>query len=252
MRLTALLPLCLVPLAACAATPRQEQVALKDESQPFSTPRTIPTAYESAVLARRILALTPLAVFSSNFPSTSHPREHRPEGLAGVPIGLVDYVADCEDNGSPTILAVSIGTTFRNAAAGSNVSLAFQWTPPYAPSQRMGGVSSNPVALPYSAANLPRFSLIGHFETIPEDVVESQDVVKCYTAIHPDAKYWLPGGGAHHSEWARLVVDEIYFVGGFGDRAYIGWIDVEDWKKVTPEEWKSVELPGEKKGWKEW
>lgn len=76
--------------------------------------------------------------------------------------------------------------------------------------------------------------------------------MKCYTEVHPDAKYWLPGGNVHHGEWARLVVDEIYFVGGFGDRAYIGWLDVEDWKSITQEEWESIELPGEQEGWKEW
>jgi hypothetical protein len=50
----------------------------------------------------------------------------------------------------------------------------------------------------------------------------------------------------------RLVVQDIYWVGGFGDRAYIGWIDAKDWRNVTRKEWEVVRLPGEQKGWKEW
>lgn len=255
MHLTSLLALGLVPLAACAvAAPRHEQQVVGVEDQPFGAPRRIPTAHESAVMARRILALSPLGVFTSNFPESSHPHEHRPDGMKGISIGLTDYVADCEDNGNPTILKVNIGTTFRNADAGSNVSIAMTWVPPHAPSKRMGGPLSHhhPIALPYSAANLPRFSLIGHLESMTEEEVEEKEIAKCYTSVHPDAKYWLPGGGGHAAEWARLVVDQVYFVGGFGDRAYIGWIDPEDFKSVTAEEWQSIELPGEKKGWKEW
>jgi hypothetical protein len=219
----------------------------------------IPTPYESAVLARRILALTPLAVFSTVFPK-AHAEEHRPDGLnlEGVPIGLVDYVADCEGTGNPTVLALSIGTTFKNAAAGSNVSVSYQWTPPHKPAKRIESSSkdrkkhAHPHSLPYSAANLPRFSVSGHLEKITDEEAEEKGIVKCYTAVHPDAKYWLPGNKIHHAEWARLVVDSVYWIGGFGDRAYIGWLDLEDFKNITREEWEAVELPGERKGWKEW
>lgn len=45
---------------------------------------------------------------------------------------------------------------------------------------------------------------------------------------------------------------EIYWFGGFGDRSYIGWIPLDVWQGIQKEEWESVRLPGEKKGWKEW
>ena len=44
----------------------------------------------------------------------------------------------------------------------------------------------------------------------------------------------------------RMVVEEIYWIGGFGDRSYIGWFDPEEWKRITKEEWEQVRLPGEK------
>jgi hypothetical protein len=236
----------------------------------------VPTSYESAVLGRRILALTPLGTVSTVFPSDSSPaaRENRPAGLAGMPHGLMEYIADCDssESGNPTILAISVETSFKNAAAGSNVSVSVQWTPPHPPAKRIQaerqrswrrgwwetlvgdkeeveGEIADPST--YSAANLPRFSLLGYVERI-DGGDESKGLAKCFVQTHPDAKFWLPGNRIHESHFVRLVVTEVYWIGGFGDRAYIGWIPVEEWNKVTRTEWEAVSLPGEKKGWKEW
>jgi len=216
----------------------------------------IPTSYESAVLARRILQLTPLGTLSTIFPSNSHSNEHRPSGLENTPIGLMDYIADCESVGNPNILAIRIATSFKNVDAGSNISISLSWTPPYPPSSRIGlsslFSSQEKDLFAFSAANLPRFSLSGYLEAIPVAEAEEKGLKECFVKTHQDAKYWLPGNRIHTSEWTRLVVTQIYWVGGFGDRAYIGWIPVEEYANVTKEEWESVRLPGEKKGWKEW
>ncbi|KXJ94379.1 pyridoxamine 5'-phosphate oxidase-domain-containing protein [Microdochium bolleyi] len=240
----------------------------------------IPTAYESAVLGRRILALSPLGTLATVFPSSSSSssdghysaEERRPAGLGGVPLGLMDYVADCENGGNPTILAINIATSFRNVRAGSNISLAQAWAPRYAPDKRIKstrpsfwdwlsgvfGSGSDDVdagngggdSVPYSAANLPRYSLVGYLEKI--EATELAGISSCFVKQHPDAKYWLPGNSIHESEFVRLVVTQVYWIGGFGDRAYIGWIDPADWKNITRKEWEAVRLPGEKKGWDEW
>jgi len=81
---------------------------------------------------------------------------------------------------------------------------------------------------------------------------EERRVAECFVRVHPDARHWLPGNRIHSSRWVRLVVTHIYWIGGFGDRAYIGWIPVEEWRNVTREEVGKIRLPGEKKGWKEW
>jgi Pyridoxamine 5'-phosphate oxidase len=168
-----------------------------------------------------------------------------------MPIGLMDYISDCEPSGNPTILAINIATSFKNVASGSNISLSINWTPPYPPKSRIESASAKNT-FAYSAANLPRFSLIGVLEKIPQADVEAQDIGACFVKQHNDAKYWLPGNKIHDSEWVRLVVQEVYWIGGFGDRAYIGWIPVEQWRNVTKAEWEGIRLPGEKKGWKEW
>jgi hypothetical protein len=211
----------------------------------------IPTSYESAIMARRILNLTPLGTLSTIFPSSpSSTFENRPGGLGGMPIGLMDYIADCEDSGDPTILAINIATSFKNVAAGSNISLSLQWTPPYPPKSRISLLGGE--AVPYSAANLPRFALLGFLEKITQEEVVGQGLGKCFVKTHKDARYWLPGNSIHESQFVRLVVQEVYWIGGFGDRAYIGWIPVDEWRNVTREDWEGIRLPGEKKGWKEW
>jgi hypothetical protein len=280
MRLLSALAL---PLAAAAAAVIQHDAGLV-------SPLDIPTVHESAVLARRIVALSKIGTLSTVFQPAARELADAddvaanavPPGLVGAPIGLPDYFADCggRDDGSPTILAIDIATPFRNVRAGSNISLAIEWVPPYPPAKRislwsrLSGLfsssspssssddgSDTPDTSPYSAANLPRFSLIGYLEPLVEDAADDDGVdasgtgdalAKCFVAKHPDARYWLPGNRIHHSRWARLVVTHLYWVGGFGDRAYIGWIPAAEYAAVTREEWEAVRLPGEKPGWKEW
>lgn len=255
------------PLNLFSNPPANEAAALR-----------IPTSYESAVLGRRILALTPIGTLATIFPNdsnnnTADASENRPAGLGGQPLALMDYIADCTSGGDPTILALNIETHFRNVRAGSNISLAMRWTPPHPPAERIESVASRLRSLlgwstdgddasydplPYSAANLPRFNLLGYIAPIPGSDERSNPssvgagLAKCFTAAHPDARYWLPGNRIHESHFVRLVVTHVYWIGGFGDRAYIGWIPAEEWRNVTAEEWQSVRLPGEKKGWKEW
>ncbi|OAA61833.1 FMN-binding split barrel-related protein [Niveomyces insectorum RCEF 264] len=251
--------------------------ATSDNSAPFR----IPTVYESAVLARRVLALTSFGTIATVFPGSSpswtpHHAENRPDGLAGIPVGLPEYLAACEEDdpahqGDPTLLAIRIATTFKNARAGSNVSLTLEWVPPPPPPPAapqpahkmslrsriqtwlgMGkGESAKHTKTPpahahvgYSAAALPRFALLGYLEPIAAG--SSSSLATCFTAAHPDAHAWLPGNkGVHASTWERLVVTQVYWIGGFGDRAYIGWIPADTWRSVTRAEWEQARLPGE-------
>lgn len=251
----------------CTATPTgQPEQVLSVSEDPSTFPFKVPTPYQSAILGRRVLAKSALGVLSTVFPDDKDvsSKENRPSGLGGAPIGLVDYIADCEDDGNPTILSMTIATFQKNVAAGSNISVAVQWTPPYLPKrrikslgatiwERLFGASSNDDEsgrdpIPYSVANLPRFSMVGYLEEIPM----TPALTACYVRTHPDAKFWLPGNPIHESFFTRLVVQEIYWIGGFGDRAYIGWLDPEEWKSVTQAQWQSVRLPGETKDWNEW
>jgi hypothetical protein len=102
-----------------------------------------------------------------------------------------------------------------------------------------------PITRPYSPASMPRFSLIGHLEEIDTDSIDVARLKLCYAKTHPDSPLWMPGSKIHVSYWARMVVEEIYWLGGFGDRAYIGWIPLDDFQSVTEDEITKLRLPGE-------
>jgi hypothetical protein len=156
----------------------------------------------------------------------------------------MDYYAACWPRPfDPTILAIGIATSFKNAATGSNVTLSLRYHPP----------TDRPPAksiYTYSPANLPRFSLMGYLEAIPEADASVYNVSGCFLERHRDARPWLPANRIHESWWSRLVVTEVYWIGGFGDRNFIGWISLAEWRGVTQAEVEACRLVGEK-GWKE-
>lgn len=203
--------------------------------------QSIPTVHESAIQARRILNLSTIATLSTVFPTHQQhvALENRPDDLAGAPIGLIDYYASCDPTPyNPTILAISIATSFKNARAGSNVTLSLRYHPP----------SDHPPGhdiYTYSPANLPRFSLVGYIEPVALSEVQERGIDRCFLDRHPDAVAWRPGNAIHESWWARLVVEQVYWIGGFGDRAYIGWIPVAEWRGITQEEVENARLVGE-------
>ena len=89
--------------------------------------------------------------------------------------------------------------------------------------------------------------MIGNLEEISGEEVGEKGIEQCFLASHRDSIAWLPGRkwAAHAGFWTRLVVQEAYWIGGFGDRNYIGWLDPEEWRKVKKEDWDKVRLPGE-------
>lgn len=231
---------------------QQQHVLLlgQPSEQGSTTSFHYPTIHESAVQARRILNLSSIATFSTVFPPPPPPPpsnngasslENRPDGVAGAPIGQMEYYASCgPDLYNPTILAVGIATTYKNARAGSNVTLSLRYHPP----------SNHPASkdpYTYSPANLPRFSLIGRIELLSREEIESNEIEACFLARHPDAKIWTPGNDIHDSWWAKLVVAEVYWFGGFGDRAYIGWIPADVYRAVTEKEVDAIRLVGEER-----
>ncbi|ODM14369.1 hypothetical protein SI65_10204 [Aspergillus cristatus] len=229
-------------------------------------PMIRPSWFTSVLMARRLLALSTSGVASTIFPSSLPPNGHTPPSVAGHSISLREYFADCDEalpssykyanngDGNPTLLALKVATTFRNTAAGSNISLSLDWwdhindTEPIYP------------GFPLSPAGLPRVTLFGYVEPFPEPIPEDVETAleKCYLRAHPDAEVWLPHkrGSPHSSFWARMVVTDVYWIGGFGDVQQIGWMDVKEWAGVRRKGsvegvgdgrgWEDVRLPGEK------
>ena len=86
---------------------------------------------------------------------------------------------------------------------------------------------------------------MGYVERIPDEEIARENISECFLERHEDARLWAPGNDIHESWWGRLVVQEVFFFGGFGDRARIGWLPVEEWQGVTMEEVEGYRLVGE-------
>lgn len=222
-----------------------------------------PSWFDSVLMARRLLAKSTVGIASTVYQnSDSSPAA----GLQGVSISLPEYIADCSEidssdnhnNGNPILLGLYVSTTFQNIAKGSNISLSIDWWSHLK--------DTNPLypGFPLSEAGLPRISLLGYVERLNLSSASSPATTKagleeCFFATHPDAKVWAPGNpdSPHSGFWARMVVTQVYWIGGFGDLQQIGWMNVTDWKGVGRYEsdesigdgsgrgWEDVRLPGE-------
>ena len=214
---------------------------------------SFPTIHESAVMARRILHLSSHGTLVTTFPVSPQSidprsiRAGRPPEVEGDAIGLLEYYADCEpETGNPTLLAIDIATPFRNYEAGSNISLSIRWWPDQ--SESFSAPAGNDIPTPHTPAALPRFSLHGFLEHIPDKVLAKKSIPACFLKTHPDSVIWQPGNDvSHESKYLRFVVEHVYWFGGFGDRARIEWLPVDEWRAVTMEEIATCRLPGETK-----
>lgn len=144
----------------------------------------------------------------------------------GLPASFVEYYTDCGD-GNPVMLAINMATSFKNIAEGSQYSLTVR-VGDHAPHEQVS--PKYPGGRPYSVAGSPRLNLRGQFRDLSEDEVDA--VKECFLQRHKDAVWWLPGNKIHESHFVKFMVDDVYFLGGFGDTAYIGNVPSELYHKA--------------------
>ncbi|KAF5098245.1 hypothetical protein D0Z03_001252 [Geotrichum reessii] len=180
----------------------------------------IPTVEEAAAEARTLVNRESLANLATLDASHNN-----------IPVSFMEYYADCDNDGSLTLLSLNIGSSFRNIAKGSPATLSI----------RVGDHAINdvvdidyPGSIPTSPAGSPRISLRGKFVDV-EDASEHERLAKCFVSKHPDSKWWLPGNPIHGSKWSKFEVEGVYFLGGFGDRAFIGDIPQELYSSAQPQ-----------------
>ncbi|CAM9567515.1 unnamed protein product, partial [Ectocarpus fasciculatus] len=81
----------------------------------------------------------------------------------------------------------------------------------------------------YDIMTKPRTTLMGQLERVPDEELDAAK--ETYLKKHPSSKAWI-----NFSDFGmyRMVVEDVYVVGGFGNDHYIGW--------VAPEQYLSIEL----------
>ncbi|GMK53747.1 hypothetical protein CspeluHIS016_0103330 [Cutaneotrichosporon spelunceum] len=175
------------------------------------------TEAEATTNAARLATHVTVGTMASVFPEGSP--------SAGHPFALMESHAPCHPDGALTFISMPISLMQRNVKA-------------------TGGRASYALATPrrpwsHNEYAIPRVSFIGNL-TVLEDVEEEEHerLRECFVSYHPDAKWWIPGDadGAHTSRWARMDVDSIYYVGGFGNVGWIGHIPVENFASALEKE----------------
>ncbi|KAK9319575.1 pyridoxamine 5'-phosphate oxidase-domain-containing protein [Lipomyces orientalis] len=170
-----------------------------------------PDLEEAAFQARRLVHDQSLGYLNTVYQHGHH---------KGSPFSLPEYYADCDTNGTLTLLIVEIGVNYDNWQAGSPVSFSIGHTSTFIP--------------PISPASQPRVSLQGSLSYIPEDDEDALKKAKlCFLRHHPDSRLWFPGNAFHNSSFAKFDVKSVYWVGGFSHDSYVGEIPVKLYHNVT-------------------
>ncbi|KZO93307.1 hypothetical protein CALVIDRAFT_540026 [Calocera viscosa TUFC12733] len=171
----------------------------------------------AALLARELLQQETIGSLATVFPPTH-------TALPGEPFSLMEYFASCHANGSLTLLFLPIAQNNRNILASPGHSATLTVRVPDPIGERRGWDSP---------ASRGRVALIGNVTVTGKDGTGVKD---CYLEKHPDAEDWLPGGEdvPHNAYWARFDPHHIYWVGGFGDEHYIGYIPLDLYQKTLP------------------
>lgn len=186
----------------------------------------VPGEIESASIARTLVSRESM-VNVNTFKTIK-----RGDKSVKLPVSSMEYYVDCDNDGDFYWLVVDIGSSYQNILHGSEYSFTLrvgdhpvneEVNPEYP-----GGMSTSP-------AGSPRLNIQGTLEDVSFKTTKEQaKLEQCFLSRHPDAKYWIPGKSqSHNSHWMKLKVEDIYFIGGFGDRAYIGTIDSGIYHSVT-------------------
>lgn len=187
-----------------------------------------PTMEDGALVARTLVKRESLANVNTIQTLT------RDDVSYEYPVSSMEYYAECDNDGGLYWLVVDIGSTYQHIKMGS----------PYSITIRAGDHALNdevnpeyPGGIVSSPAGSPRINLKGELKDIDlEDSTTYAALEKCFISRHPDAKWWLPSNpiSPHKTHFAKFEVNEIFIIGGFGDRAYIGPVDLDLYRLTVP------------------
>ncbi|KAF8465955.1 pyridoxamine 5'-phosphate oxidase-domain-containing protein [Kalaharituber pfeilii] len=221
-------------LALTSASP----IPTLDSAAP-STQHNIPTLEQAAYSARLLLHTTSVATLSTIFPSD-------------LPhLALTTHIPRLNPSlPTPSASRIIFPTAPRSPIPPSPP----PETPPSSPS-RSPPPSTTSSSAPPSRSSSPRLALIGHLKSIPTDT-DTNALQKCFLQRHPDARWWVPGNKpVHESQWVEMEVEGVFWIGGFGNVAWVGWVPLETWRgvklreedvrRVTEEGWEGFQV-GEK------
>lgn len=187
-----------------------------------------PTVEDGALVARTLVKRESLANVNTIQSIT------KDDLIYEIPVSSMEYYVDCDNDGNLYWLVVDIGSTYQHIKNGSPYSFTIR-SGDHALNDKVntnypGGIASSP-------AGSPRVNLKGHLKDVEyENPLDYAALEKCFVSRHPDAKWWLPSNpiSPHKTHFIKFEVEDIFIIGGFGDRAYIGPVDSELYHRTPP------------------
>ncbi|CAR26283.1 hypothetical protein ZYGR_0H00920 [Zygosaccharomyces rouxii] len=170
---------------------------------------------EAAKIARRMV----------DSESTLHFNTLNPDG---TPVSFIEYyissdscpdLQEVSNNGNPILFLSTMSTSYKNWYQRGSMSLAVE---------RYGKRRFE------NAFNQPRANLYGHLRNLTLSDEDQDKLIRCFIRKHPDAHRWLPGDKhpiIHDTIWVEFDVESLYFIGGFGDRSYIGTLTGDEYHR---------------------
>lgn len=234
----------IVLLNFVSASILQEILKLKQEAQttvddPFKRPNETYHDMEKACeITKTMINKQSIALINTNqLVFKENEGEEEEEGEEYFAMSFPEYSIDCYNSSNPVLLMIKMSKNFKNIVNldGLKSSITYvadldeYW----------------PGSVPGSMYGSPRVNLRGYFREIrligddddqndislPNvryvDIAEIKKLEYCFKSLHPESTAWFPGpeNKVHSSIWTEFVVQDGYFVGGFGGYAYIGGLE---------------------------
>jgi hypothetical protein len=178
-----------------------------DLSKADGIPDTIFGYEESGMLSRDLISVSYYGTLS-----TIQTQAAGSSAVYDYPFGtVVDFADEVPSTGRPLILLSDLERSVINMKENSKLSLSV-WTLPNSTFLFLHPEYSD-------VMTKPRTTLLGKLEAVPES--ELENAKQTYLTKHPLSKSWI-----NFSDFVmyRVVVEDVYVVGGFGNAHYIGWV----------------------------
>ncbi|CCK72450.1 uncharacterized protein KNAG_0K00840 [Huiozyma naganishii CBS 8797] len=152
---------------------------------------------------------------------------------SNLPVSFIEYDISsdsCRDvsfneNGNPVLLLSKMSSSYKNWKHSDNDEITISVEHEHFPRRDR-------------TLERPRMILYGKLlELELDDKKELRTLNKCFKKQHRDAGTWLPGekhSVVNDTVYFEFNVTSLYFIGGFGDHAYIGNITGEDYHSAHP------------------
>jgi hypothetical protein len=209
----------------------------------------IPTWRESVAMARKIMRLTNIGDLVTVFPQERKQDdvdvlENRPSAVAGSPIGLMEYYADCDvPSGNPIFLSLSVATPYRNYYAGSNISLSIRWWPQREMTYSMWSDEDEDYGLstPHTPVALPRMSLHGHLEVVSQEKMEEHVIPDCFIRAHVSVDLFAASRSFAIIRFTDERLCSLILHGGSRETLYTGQ-PISSWWWIMYTGWEDLEI----------